>query len=147
MTIRLPALQKITDLKNRLTQQANWQYAESQRDLETEEHRLQDLEDSYQMGLDELHNLAGGSVSAQELHAWTEFLKLQRLQIERQQQAVVKQQAVCQAKRTVLNEHYLDEQKWVRLQERRKEEHARLLEKLSQEALDELAVTRHQGRR
>lgn len=146
MTIRLTSLRKISDLKSRLTQQANWQYAESLRDLEAEEGKLQQLQDAYRTAVHELHNRAGQSVSAQELHAWTEYMRLQQLQIEQQQLAIRKQEKVCEGKNTVLQEHYLDEQKWVRLQERRQSEHRALLEKHTQEALDELAVLRHQAR-
>ena len=43
MTIRLTSLKKITELKNRMTQQASVEYAESLRNLEAEQDKLQRL--------------------------------------------------------------------------------------------------------
>jgi flagellar biosynthesis chaperone FliJ len=68
----------------------------------------------------------------------------QRNQIERQNHVIEGKRSECTEKRQEMTESYLEEQKWVKLQGRRLEEHRAFLNKLGQEALDEIAVTRHQ---
>jgi flagellar FliJ protein len=144
MSIRLESLHKITELKNRLTQQANWQYSESLRNLETEQQKLQDLLRSHDHAIVELHSMTMEGVSAQELQDWLHFMLSQRNQIERQNHVIEGKRSECTEKRQEMTESYLEEQKWVKLQGRRLEEHRAFLNKLGQEALDEIAVTRHQ---
>jgi len=141
MTIRLSSLRKITDIKGRMTQQATLHYSESLRDLEAEQARLREIQAQHEGAVGEFFDLTSRSVSAQDLHAWTLFFKSQRAQIEQQHKAVQKQEKVCNDRREALNERYLDEKKWSRLSERRVLEHQQLAEKLSQNELDEIAVS------
>ncbi|KEO82932.1 flagellar export protein FliJ [Tumebacillus flagellatus] len=144
MSVRLESLHKITDLKNRLTQQANWQYTESLRNLETEREKLQNLLASHEEAVLELHNMTMEGVSAQELHGWMQFMLSQRSLIERQNHLIEGKRSECTEKRQEMTECYLEEQKWVKLKGRRLEEHQAWLNKLAQESLDEIAVTGYQ---
>jgi flagellar export protein FliJ len=141
MTMRLSSLRKITDIKGRMTQQATLQYTESLRELEVEKERLREIEEKYEGAVREFFQLTRQSVSAQDLHDWMLFFKSQRAQIEQQHKAVQKQEQVCQQHLDALHERYMDEKKWSRLFERRSLEQQQLLEKLSQNALEEIAVT------
>jgi flagellar protein FliJ len=141
MTMRLESLHKITELKTKLTQQANWQYAESLRVLETEQSKLQELEQSHEQAAVELHGLTSHSVSVQEVHDWTLFMIVKRREIEEQTRVIAKKQTLCTNKQDELKDCFLDEQVWTRLQERRQLEHQAHLNKVAQEMLDEMAVT------
>ncbi|PWK12711.1 flagellar export protein FliJ [Tumebacillus permanentifrigoris] len=144
MSIRMESLHKITGLKNRLTQQANWRYSESLRSLETEQQKLQELLHSHDQSIGELHSLTMDGATSQELQDWLQFMLSQRNQIERQNHLLEGKRSECTEKRQEMTESYLEEQKWVKLQGRRLEEHQVFLNKIGQEALDEIAVTRHQ---
>lgn len=141
MTMRLSSLQKITELKSKLTQQANWRYAESLRVLETEQTKLHELEQSHEQALYELHGLTSQAVSAQEVHEWTLFMIAKRREMEEQTRVIAKKQTICSNKHGELTACFLDEQVWNRLQERRKWEHQAQINKAAQEMLDEMAVT------
>jgi flagellar FliJ protein len=141
MTMRLDSLQKITELKTKLTQQANWRYSESLRVLETEQSKLQELEVSHDQAALELHHRAANSVSAQEVHEWTLFMIGQRKQIEAQNRVIARTQSVCTDKHGELKDCFMDEQVWNRLQERRQLEHQAHLNRVAQGMLDEMAVT------
>lgn len=141
MTMRLDSLQKITELKTKLTQQANWRYAESLRVLETEQNKLHELEQSHEQALYELHGLTSQAVSVQEVHEWTLFLIAKRKEMEEQAREIAKKQTICSNKHGELTECFMDEQVWNRLQERRQLEHLTQMNKAAQEMLDELAVT------
>jgi flagellar export protein FliJ len=144
MTIRLRSLQKITELKNRLTQRANLEYSESLRLLEAEQSRLQELVNEHDQLLAELHEgLNGGSVASHELHNWMQFMISQRQRIEHQHRVIDQKQEDCSVKRVELTDRFQDEQIWLKLRERRLMEHRAHLNKLAQEALDEIAVTGH----
>ncbi|MGZ4030865.1 MAG: flagellar export protein FliJ [Tumebacillaceae bacterium] len=141
MTMRLDSLRKITELKSKLTQQANWRYAESLRDLETEQSKLHQLETSHDQAAVELHLRATNCVSAQEVHEWTMFMIGQRKQIEDQTRVIARSQSVCTDKHGELTDCFMDEQVWNRLQDRRQLEHQSHLNRVAQEMLDEMAVT------
>lgn len=147
MTIRHASLQKITELKNKLTQQANWEYSESLRDLDAEQVKLRAYETAYEESVHQLHSLTTEALPVQELHAWTSFMILQRAQIEQQHVVIESKANVCQGRQEVLTDRFKDEKKWLNLQERRKLEHQAFLNKISQEQLDELAVTGHRRTR
>lgn len=144
MSVRLESLQKITDLKNRLTQQANWHYTESLRTLETEQQKLQELLVSHDQAVLELHNLTMEGASAQELHDWMQFMLSQRNLIEQQNLLIEGKKSECIEKRQEMTDCYLEEQKWVKLKGRRTDEYQAYLNKISQETLDEIAVTGYQ---
>jgi flagellar FliJ protein len=144
MSVRLQSLHKITDLKNRLTQQANWRYTESLRNLDTEREKLQELLNSHDQAILELHNLTNDGVSAQELQGWMHFMLSQRTLIERQNHLIEGKQSECTEKRQEMTDCYLEEQKWVKLKGRRLEEYQEFLNKVGQETLDEIAVTGYQ---
>jgi len=141
MSIRMHSLQKITELKNKLTQQASVEYSESLRHLEDERTRLQELLHAQDRSIADLHERTQSGVPSQELYDWTLYMLSQRQQIERQLQVIEHKQSVCQDKRGELTDRYIDEKKWNKLKERRQLEQEALLNKLAQEALDEIAVT------
>ena len=144
MTIRLTSLKKITELKNRMTQQASVEYAESLRNLEAEQDKLQHLMQTHDDLINDLHDLTNRGVPSQELHAWMQFMLTQRSAIAKQHLLIENKTEECTAKREDLTSTFLDEQKWLRLQDRRQLEHRAHVNKLAQEALDEIAVTGHQ---
>ncbi|MGB8955268.1 MAG: flagellar export protein FliJ [Tumebacillaceae bacterium] len=144
MTIRLTSLKKITELKNRMTQQVSVEYAESLRNLEAEQDKLQRLMQTHDDLIHDLHDLTGRGVPSQELHAWMQFMLTQRSAIAKQHMLIANKTEECTAKRDDLTSTFLDEQKWLRLQDRRQLEHRAHVNKLAQEALDEIAVTGHQ---
>jgi len=140
MTIRLKSLQQITDLKNKLTQQASVAYTESLRLLEDEQTRLRTLLHAQDQAIADLHERTQEGVQSQELYDWTLYMLSQREQIERQLQVIERKHEECTGKRVVLTDRFLDEKKWLKLQERRQWEHNSRIEKRAQEALDEMAV-------
>ena len=144
MTIRLTSLKKITELKNRMTQQASVEYAESLRNLEEAQGKLQCMMQTHDDLINDLHELTGRGVTSQELHAWMQFMLTQRSAITKQHMLIANKTEECTAKRDDLTSAFLDEQKWLRLQDRRQLEHRAHVNKLAQEALDEIAVTGHQ---
>lgn len=147
MTIRLSSLKKITDLKGRMTQIASGEYAESLQGLQSEQMKLQELIDSHDQAVAELHNLTASSVSAQELHSWMLYVNSQRMLIEKQMLSLKKAEGECEVKRELLTERFVDEQKWTRMQDTRMSEHRTFVERVMQEALDEVAVTGYQKER
>jgi flagellar protein FliJ len=147
MTLKLKSLQKITELKNRLTQQATWTYTDSLRNLEEEQSRLRELEAAHEGSIGEFHELTSHSVSAQELHGWMLFLRSQRELIDQQCHTIEDREKDCSEKRERLTETFRDERKWTRLQDRRQVEYRLLQDKAEQAVLDEASVTgRHQIR-
>lgn len=147
MTIRLSSLKKITELKGRMTQIASGEYAESLQNLQSEQAKLQELINTHDQALVELHSLTTQSVSAQELHSWMLYVNSQRTLIEKQTLTLQKVEGECEEKRGMLTERFVDEQKWTRMQDRRVVEHRTHVDRLVQEALDEVAVTGHQRER
>lgn len=141
--VRLESLRKITELKNRLTQQANWRYSESMRDLEQEQQKLQAMLQAQDRAMADLHTLTVEGATATELHSWMQYMLTQRSLIESQNHLIEEKKTACTEKRDEMTDCYLEEQKWVKLKGRRVEEHRAILNKLGQEALDEIAVTGH----
>ncbi|TCP58821.1 flagellar export protein FliJ [Tumebacillus sp. BK434] len=140
MTISLTSLQKITTLKNRITQQATWEYAESKRKLDAEYDKLYTLAEQHDAAKVEMHQATSERISSQHLHAWTLYLSAQQLQMLQQAQAIAEQKVDCEDKQDRLKGRFLDEQMWSKLQEKRRVEVQVQLDRQAQEALDEAAA-------
>ncbi|ASS75648.1 hypothetical protein CIG75_12045 [Tumebacillus algifaecis] len=140
MTISLASLQKITTLKNRITQQATWEYAESKRKLDAEYNKLYTLADQHDAAKAELHQATEERISTQHLHSWIVYLNAQQRQMLQQAEVIAMQKVECEDKHEMLKGRFLDEQIWSKLQEKRSVEVRTHLEKQAQEALDEAAA-------
>lgn len=140
MTISLTSLQKITTLKNRITQQATWEYAESKRKLDAEYDKLYTLAEQNDAAKAELHQATEERISTQHLHSWILYLNAQQRQMLHQAEVIAEQKVDCEDKHDRLKGRFLDEQMWSKLQEKRRVEVRAHLDKQAQEALDEAAA-------
>lgn len=148
MTVSLASLQKITTLKNRITQQATWEYAQSKRKLDDEYDKLYTMVDQHDVAHQEMHRATEQKISTDQLHAWILFMNAQNRLMRQQAEVIAKQKVDCEDKHEALQDRFLDEQMWTKLQERRRLEVRTHQDKLAQEALDEAAAVlrRRKGR-
>jgi flagellar export protein FliJ len=140
MTISLNSLQKITTLKKRITEQATWEYAESKRVLDMEYEKLFKMVEHDNAAKEELHKATTDCISTRRLHEWILYLNAHHRKMQQQAEVIAGCKMECEDKHEALKDRFLEEQMWMKLQERRREEHRLIVEQQAQNALDEAAA-------
>lgn len=137
------AFQKIVDLKTNEKTQAEWVLSSAVGHLKSEEETLQSLHSEKEDVHNLLNNSASVTTTVSQLMVYQQYLEHLDQQIENKVHAVYSAQRNVEEKQERLTVKMVEEKVWNKAREKAFRNHSALVLKKEQEALDEMAVTRH----
>lgn len=143
MSLPLNSLEKITSLKNRLTQQAKWTYGAALTDQKQAELRLSELNESLNESNFELaKSIEKTTLNVQEMMEWHLFQSVLQIKTVLQTQEVNHRTSQLQHEQEKLTQRYQEEKIWDKLRSRKLIEIQTESAKTQQLLLDELTINR-----
>lgn len=139
------SFQKIVDLKSSEKTQAEWTLSTAVGKLRMEEEDLQQLRREQQALQSQINDAAQKQITVSEMLIYQNYLSHIDTRITRKREEVQAAQQYVDHRQEVLSSKVLEEKIWMKAREKAEKQFIAVMNKKEQEALDELASTRHRS--
>lgn len=146
MSISHHSIEKITELKQRLTLQAETAYAKAKEQELEAVRQLQQEQQELERCRQFMCNTSGQIMSISDLRQWSQYVTVKEQNIKNKEEKVNQLKTQTKKKLELLKASHMEERKWEKYQEKRKREQLLEARHLEQVTMDEMALTGYLSR-